>query len=222
MQLLAAGATLALWAIPGAGLVLLPLEYFNTHIHELFHALAAVGTGGRALEIHVFANGSGATPIATSGTGSLLLTASAGYVGAAILGGLILMLARTEKAARQILYILAAMLAVSMAVWVRGDLVGVLSGLFWIAILFAAARNLKGDNLVFAAQFLGIQQALRSFVSLYVLLNINAFSGIQNDAAIAEKATGIPRLLWALTWCAISVAWMVVAFRPSLRARSSD
>ncbi len=223
MQLIAAGVTLALWALPGAGLILLPLEYFNTHLHELCHALAATATGGQALRIEVFANGSGVTPIAVPQSGpSLLISASAGYVGAAFLGGLMLLLARTPKAAKTFLFGLAVALAVSMLVWVRGDWVGIGSGILWIGLLVVAARRLEGDGLVFAAQFLGVQQCLRAAKSLYVLLNINAFGDVQNDAALAEKATGLPSLAWALIWCGLSAAWMVVALRPSFRGRASD
>lgn len=219
MQLLAAGVSLALWAIPGASLILLPLEYLNTHIHELCHALAALATGGQPGFIKVFANGSGVTPV-MGGNG--LALASSGYVGAAFVGGLMLLFAHTQKGARVSLWMAAAFLALSMILWVRGDLVGVLSGVFWIALLGFMANGLKGDGLLFAAQFLGIQQCLRSVQSLYVLLHINATSKAHNDAAIAEQVTGIPSLFWALIWCAISVAWMVVAIRiPLGRGRPS-
>ncbi|HRK21336.1 MAG TPA: M50 family metallopeptidase [Fimbriimonadaceae bacterium] len=219
MQLLAAGVSLALWAIPGASMILLPLEYLNTHIHELCHALAALATGGTPWYIHVYADGSGATPV-TGGSGIALATS--GYVGAAVVGGIMLVLAHTQKGARASLWMAAGFLTISMVLWVRGDLVGILSGIFWIALLGVMAKGLKGDGLLFAAQFLGIQQCLRSVQSLYVLLHINATSNSHNDAEIAEQVTGIPSLLWALLWCAISVAWMVVAIRiPIGRGRAT-
>lgn len=219
MQLLAAGVSLALWALPGAWMVLLPLEYLNTHIHELAHALASVGSGGQVHFIKVFGNGSGVT---LSSGGNAILLASSGYVGAAFVGGLMLMLAHSQKGARGSLLLAAGFLGISMLLWVRGDLVGVMSGIFWIALLGVMAKGLKGDALLFAAQFLGIQQCLRSVQSLYVLLHINATSNTHNDAEIAEQVTGIPSLAWALAWCAISVAWMVVAIRVPLgRGRAS-
>ena len=214
LQLLAAAASLILWAIPGAGLALLPLEYLNTHIHELCHALVVEATGGTPIYIRVFANGSGVTPFAG---GSPILAASAGYVGAAFVGGLIVLLARREKMARNLLLGVAVLLALSMALWVRGDSIGLISGALWIVLLYVAAIKLKGDRLVFVAQFIGIQQCLRSAQSLYVLLNINAFSGIENDAAVAEHVSGISRMVWALLWVGVSAAWMAVAFRPSFR-----
>lgn len=214
MQLLAALASLILWAVPGAGMILLPLELLNTHIHELCHAIVAVATGGDVSYIKVFSTGSGVTPI--SG-GSPLLAASAGYVGAAVLGGLILLLSRTDKGARNALFATAGALALSMLFWVRGDIAGVASGLLWIFLLFAMGKGLKGDALVFAAQFIGIQQCLRSVQSLYVLLHINATSNLHNDAKVAEMVSGIPSLVWALGWCLVSAAWMAAALAPSFR-----
>lgn len=220
LQLFAAGLTLVLWAVPFAGLVLMPLEYLNTHIHEFCHALTVVATGGEPAFIHVYGGGGGLTPFVG---GNVFLAASSGYVGAAFIGGLVILFSRTEKGARISLILLGVTLALSMLLWVRGDIIGVLSGILWTLLLFAAAFKLKSDNLIFAAQFLGIHQCLRAAVSLYVLLNINAFTGIENDAALAEQVTGIPRLLWALIWCGISVAWMAVALRPSFRqGRSTD
>lgn len=220
LQLLAAVASVALWAIPGAGLVMLPLEYLNTHFHEMCHALIALATGGQVAFIHVYANGSGVTPVLGS---NLLLTASAGYVGAAFIGGLILLAARSERGARMTLYLMGGFLSASMLLWVKGDAVGIASGILWILVLFLAGAKLKGDNLIFAAQFIGIQQCLRSIQSLYVLLQINALAIGENDALLAQKVTHIPALAWALIWAGVSVAWMGVALRPSFRmaARSS-
>jgi hypothetical protein len=216
IQLVAAGASLLLWALPGAGFVLLPLELLNTHIHELCHALAAVATGGEVAFIRVFGNGSGVTPVA--GSNGIIL-ASAGYMGAAFLGGVMILAAHTQKGAQTALLGLAAALALTMILWVRGDLAGVASGVLWIFLLFALGRSLKGDALLFAAQFLGLQQCLRSVQSLYTLLQVNAFSNVQNDAKIAETLTGVPSLVWALAWCGLSAAWMAVAFAPSFRRK---
>lgn len=214
LQLLAAIASLILWALPGAGLVLLPLELLNTHIHEFCHAVVALATGGQVGYIKVLSTGDGVTPVLG---GNAILTASAGYLGAAMLGGFMLLSSRTEKGAKTTLMIAAIGLALSMLLWVRGDIAGVASGLLWIFLLFAISRRLKGDGLIFAAQFIGIQQCLRAVQSLYVLLHINATSSLHNDAKVAETVTGIPSIVWAAGWCLLSAAWMAVAFAPSFR-----
>lgn len=209
--LLAASAiAFILWIVPIGRVVTLPLVYLNTHIHEFCHALAAVGTGGRAEQIIVYASGSGITPV--SG-GWLTVIASAGYVGSAIVGAAMLFFSRTERGARATLGVLAAMLTISMVLYVRGDGVGVVSGIAWIAALAAAARYLKGDGAIFAAQFLGIQQCLNAAQSILILLQISAATEAQSDAALMERATHLPSLLWASIWAILSAVLLFLTLR---------
>ncbi|MCH8979868.1 MAG: M50 family metallopeptidase, partial [Armatimonadetes bacterium] len=104
-------ASLAVWAVPYLRPVLLPLIFYNTHIHELCHALAAVVTGGSVEFIKVNANGSGVTH--TLG-GSPFLLATSGYVGSAIVGGLLIFGSRTVEGARKMLWVAAGFIALSM------------------------------------------------------------------------------------------------------------
>jgi hypothetical protein len=216
--LVAAGIlAVVIWAIPIAQQLMLPLMYLNTHLHELFHALTAEGTGGHAKEIVVFANGSGVTPVLTAGPMGMLMTASAGYVGAAIAGGLMIYFGRTPKGARNVLLTTAIVLALSMLLWVRGDTIGVFSGIFWTGALFAASRFLKDNWLVFTAQFVGLQQGLNAFQSLYTLLQLSAFTNSHSDAMIMQQASGIPAILWALAWCAFSLFVVGLTLRAAWR-----
>lgn len=208
--LIASAISLAGFLIPYASYILLPVQYLNTHIHELGHALAAVMTGGRVLNIHVFAAGNGVT---MTGGGFELIISSAGYVGATIFGGLMVAFSNTEKGARTMLQLLGAVMLLSMALWVRGDVVGVLSGLFWVLGAFVASLKMRGLGLIVVAQFIGIQQCLSALQSLWVLLRITTYPGIENDAMNLEKSTGIPAMVWALVWSAISLAVLWVSFR---------
>ena len=79
--LIAGVLSLAIWLLPLLRPILLPLQYYNTHVHELAHALATVLTGGAVEYVSVFANGGGVT-LSAGGFGPLI--ASAGYVGSAI------------------------------------------------------------------------------------------------------------------------------------------
>lgn len=210
--------TAALWAMPGFGVVTIPLVYLNTLIHELCHALAATATGGMAEKIVLEPSGNGAT-FSAGGWGMVI--ASAGYVGAALIGSAMITFSAKPKGAKTVLAVLAAAIAVGMLLWVRG-LVGVLSGLAWIALLVGASQKLKGPGLTFAAQFLGLQQALTSVIALYVLLQINVRSGIENDALIAQNMTGIPAIMWALLWVAVSGFGLVAGLRKAWGSSRSD
>ncbi len=202
MLILATIASVVLWAIPITRPLLLPVTFLNTHLHELCHALAAVATGGSVESISVLSNGSGSTPV--SG-GNITLVASAGYVGSAVLGALIIFFGRTERSARIVFWFLGATMAVSLALFVRGDLVGVLSGAGWTVLFIFLGMKAKGWFSTFFAQFVGVQQCLAAFQSILVLLNLALTSEVQSDAKILESATGLPALGWAILWSALSL-----------------
>jgi hypothetical protein len=208
--MIAALVSLLMWVVPVSGFVLLPLQYLNTHLHEFSHAFMAILTGGEVDNIHVYAAGNGVT----LASGSPFLVSSAGYVGAVILGALAIWFGRTEKGAWVILRVLAILLVFSFIFWVRGDFVGIISGIFWIAVLLGLPAILKGSQLVFAAQFIGMQQCLAAVQALYVLLNISAYGG-QSDAQNMANFTGVPAMFWALLWGAIGIVTFYVTLRAS-------
>ncbi len=193
--------SLAIWVVPFLRPVLTPLIYFNTHIHELCHALVGILTGGSVERIVVEASGSGHALIAG---GNLLLTASAGYVGSALVGSIMIAGARDGKGAKAMLLAAAGFLTVSMVMFVRGDAVGVLSGLLWILALGGAALWLSEDGKILAAQFVGVQLCLTAAHAFLTLLNLSISSEAMTDAETLERATHIPGVVWATGWLAIS------------------
>ena len=208
--LAAAGASILLWAIPGAQWAMLPLTYLNTHVHELCHALATQATGGHVEMIKVFANGSGVTPVLG---GSIFVLAASGYLGATLVGTWLILASRSEAGARNALYALAGALVFSMVVWVRGDAVGVASGIFWIAAILGVARYARGATLLFLAQFVGVQQGLNSIGSVYDLLKISLATDAHSDARIMQVTTGVPASVWAVAWCMISLSLLTLGLR---------
>lgn len=207
LLLFASGAAFLLWMVPVGRLVLLPLVYLNTHIHELCHAVAAIATGGSVKEILVFQSGSGVTPVYG---GWLTVVASAGYVGSSIVGAAMIFFSRSERGARATLIVLAVALSLSMVLYVRGDWVGVVSGFAWIAILVALAKFLKASSVIFASQFIGVMQCLNAGYSILTLLKITAVTEIQSDAALMQKATMVPAMVWAVCWAALSLILLVL------------
>ena len=199
--IIASVISLAIWLVPLFRPILTPLIYFNTHIHELCHALVGIATGGSVERIVVEANGSGHALI---GGGSLILTASAGYVGSALVGAMMIAGTKDARGARAMLYTAAGFLALSMIMFVRGDVVGVMSGFFWIAILAAAGLWLSDDGRILAAQFVGIQLCLTAAHAFFTLLNLSMSSEAMTDAETLEKATGLPGMVWATAWLLVS------------------
>lgn len=209
-------ATVIVWFVPILQFISLPLEYLNAHTHEMCHAITAVITGGHVDHIVVRADGSGVTPL---WGGNILLIGSAGYVGASIIGVLILICSRTADGARLALRLLAAALAGSMILWVRGDTVGIVSGIAWVSALFALASFLPPKGALFAATFVGIQQCLHSILALVTVMDLSFFTKEQDDAMILQGATHVPAAFWATAWMGFSLLLMAVALRSSWRSR---
>lgn len=210
--------------IPPVGTALLPLRYLNTHLHELGHAIAALGTGGSLPEgIRVYSDGSGVTPVLG---GFLPLVACAGYLGAAAAGAGLVLSVRSEKTAHLALSITGVALGLSMLLFVRHDAVGVISGWVWTALLLVGARLLRGPWLQFVVGLIGIQQGLNALRSLLELVQISAMSERQSDARLMQDATYVPAVVWATVWGAIGLWLTYVTLRrtwgPSRQASRPD
>lgn len=206
----AGAASLALWTVPALQVFLLPLIYLNTHVHEFCHALAALATGGGVGRVVVRADSSGFAEITG---GWILVIGSAGYVGSTLIGGAILLGARNALSARKTFLVFAGLFAVLCILFLRGDLVGLLTAAGWLTAFLLAARYLEGRARVFAAQFVGLQLCLASLHALLSLLFLSAQTEAHTDARILEQATRIPALAWATMWAGLSVVVMVGCLR---------
>lgn len=207
--LFAAGATALIWAVPGLSRLFIPVEYLNTYLHELCHALVGLLTGADVGLIKIFNLGGGVT--LTAG-GSPFLIASAGYVGSTVIGATVILLSRTEAGARFALRLVAGLVALTLVAWVRGEVIGVSAGVAWIAVAVAAS-TLRDQWLLFVAQFVGLQQCLGSFLSLATLVQVSADAGVQSDAMLLQQMTGVPAVVWSVFWVILSLAVVTVVLR---------
>lgn len=203
--LVAAGFVAILVYASPARVLLLPLLYLNTHLHELWHALAGLATGGSVRSISVFSDGSGVTLIAG---GSPVIVSSAGYIGSAAMGAWLIVMGRAAKSARKSMWALFGILAGSMLLFVRGDAVGVLTGFIWCFAFAGLARFLAGTSVAFAAQCVGMLLSLSAAESFSVLWQASLQGATRSDAANMQNLTGIPAVVWAALWFLISLAAM--------------
>jgi len=231
LLLLATVATVALWFIPYAEYLVYPIRLFVTFIHEGSHALVAILTGGSVQSLTIASDGSGAVYAAPSGFLGQILTSSAGYLGTAFFGVLMLYLIRRSVSPRRILFGAGAFVGVmtlvfgilspifnflSLQVPFSSLLFTVVAGAILSAGLFATARfaSLRVAN--FAVAFLAVQCLLNALSDLKTVLLINAplvGSDISSDAGNMAAATGIPGFLWVVVWIGISLFLMAVGLR---------
>ena len=213
---MAALAAFATTVVPALNSLTLPIQYFNTHTHELCHALTAVATGGQVSHIEVHWDGSGVTPI---GGSILTFTASAGYVGASLIGALMILYGRTSQKAKQTMFALGAILALSTLIWVRGDLSGLLTGTLWATALLFGSR-LGGQTPLYVVQFLGVMQCLYSLKDLLILLHLSAGTQQPTDALLMQSVSHVPAIFWALAWSGMSLVLMFIGLRAAWRSKA--
>jgi hypothetical protein len=203
-----------LWLVPGASLVLLPIHPYLTFVHEGWHALIAVLTGGHVSSVHIFGiTGGGVTGI--SG-GATLLIAGAGYVGSAVTGAVFLALLRHPSALRFAAFVQYCWLAVVAVLWDH-DLNAWLYLLLFGAVLMVLATRLPERWFAIIMGFLALQLSLAVLGDLRTLLVLSAFSSTHSDALLAASVSHLPALLWALVWAAISGLLLLWSLRYALR-----
>jgi hypothetical protein len=209
-------ALVVLGQLPFAQIAVYPFRLFGTFVHELSHGLTAVMTGGRFERFVVRPDLSG---LAWSAGGVRWLVSSAGYVGSAVFGGVLILAAARGVRARHLLLALGLALGVLCLVFVR-NLFGIVTGLALAAALILAARRLRGawaDGLLL---ILALELVLDGYNSLLVLFHLSALSAVQTDALSMQAATGVPALVWAVLWALVSTLLLGATLWLAYRGRS--
>ncbi|KAA3606258.1 MAG: M50 family peptidase [Calditrichaeota bacterium] len=192
-----------LWNTP----VLYPFRIFVVFIHESSHALASILTGGKVLQLSVSPDESG---FVRQIGGNSLLTASAGYIGSSVFGGLVLVFSEKKKNARYVFFILAVLVGFMTIAYVR-NLFGITFGLlatagFW----FLYSRDFS-----FSSYFLDFIGVTSSLYAIYDLTDFLIFDA-RTDAVILSEITFIPATIWALLWSVISILVLFYSLRKTI------
>jgi hypothetical protein len=210
-------ASLLLWNLPAGGLVLYPFKLLATWIHEMSHGLAMIATGAGFSHLEIYRDTSGIA-YATGGATRLgrATIASAGYMGTAAVGGVLLVLGQTKRGARGVLAAFAVLLALTAALWIRNDF-GT-----WVAVaaasaLTAAAIFCRASAATFIVNFIAAQACIHAVLDIRVLFHPNLVVGgevVRNsDAHNMAAATFGQPWMWAVVWLLWSFAVFFVALR---------
>jgi len=219
-----AGKVVLLLAFVAVGLVfwdspvLTPVKLLVVMGHESGHAAATLLAGGQVQRVVLSANQSGAClSVLPPGAWRTILVYSAGYVGSAVAGAVLLLLAFRFGLARGVLAAYSVWLA-AIAFLVAGSFFTVAFCLGVAAVLGAAARWLPLLGVRLVVLFLA------TFTGLYALFDLrddlwNSAARAQSDAALLAAHTPVPALVWAGLWTALSVVILGWGAVLSLRSR---
>jgi hypothetical protein len=201
----AVAVSLVVSLTPWAQFLLYPFKLFTTWVHECGHALMIALVGGRVTSITIQPDTSGIThslvPVGRVAGG---LVASSGYLGAAVVGCLLVAATRVEKWAHVILLSLGAFMLLTLALWIR-NLFGFAVVLAWGVALVTLARKGIASAPRFLLSLLAIQVALNSVYDIRVLFLIDR---VQSDAATMARLFLLPSWVWATAWMLMSVAML--------------
>ena len=201
----AVAVSLVVSLTPWAPFLLYPFKLFTTWVHECSHALMTVLVGGRVTSIVIQPDTSGFTqslvPVGRVARG---LVASAGYLGAAVVGCLLMAATRVEKRAPFILFSLGAFMLLTLVLWMRNAF-GMAVVLVWSVALLMLARRRNAGAPRFLLSLLAIQVALNSVYDIRVLFLIDRR---QSDAATMARLFLLPSWVWATSWMLASVAML--------------
>lgn len=222
----AAVISIVLWFIPFAEIVTYPFRIFVTFIHEGGHAVAALLTGNSVESLSIATNASGETYTSMGGTFSQVFVSSAGYLGSMTFGALLLVLIRKAVAARIVL-VGSAVLIFSLTL-IYGLIKPAMSGVVSTALPFtilagtllsvglaAVAKYARPRVATFLVSFLAVQCVLNALLDLKTVFFLSSPFGptVPTDAVNMAHATGIPALIWSVTWIGIALGILAITMR---------
>jgi hypothetical protein len=226
LLLTAAVISIVLWFIPFAELVTYPFRIFVTFIHEGGHAIAALLTGNSVESLSIATNASGETYTTQGGTFSQMFVSSAGYLGSMAFGATLLVLIRKAIAARVVLIGSAALILTLTVIYglIKPAMSGVvttslpftiLAGTLLSVGLIAVARYASARVATFFVSFLAVQCVLNALLDLKTIFFLSSpfAPTVPTDAVNMANATGIPPLVWAVTWITIAVGILALTMR---------
>lgn len=189
--------------------VMYPFMIFSTWVHEMCHGLAAILTGGGVKELFVYHDGSGLAYTWTTGENwKRAFVASGGYVGTALLGGLLLLFRRTHRGPTIGLIGMACCILLSVAMYVRnGFAIGILIAM--AVVLLLCAWKLKARLVAYLYSFLAATCSFNAFTSIKQLFApgqgyVNG-QPVYSDAHTVAEYAGGTYVMWATIWMVFAI-----------------
>ncbi|WP_379922769.1 M50 family metallopeptidase [Erythrobacter sp. R86502] len=208
-------------ALPFGTYLIYPFAILTTWFHEMGHGLTAMLLGQHFEQLVIFPNGSGVAESRMAGDMSRFThaaIAAGGPLAPSAVGALLIVASAHARAWRPVLWLSAAVILLSVAIWVRSP-----TG-FWALPLVAAILGLvawRGSPgfARFSLQFLGVLGALsmlRDFNYLFTEQGVINGRAMLSDTGQIEAALGLPHWIWAGLILAISAIMVGAALKYAL------
>jgi len=194
----------------------LPFLWSETFFHEISHGLAALITGGSIHTITINFNGAGMCM--TSGGVPIFISFS-GYAGSVFWGLFIYSLADvlSHRKSRFVLMLIAAMISITLALWVR-DLTTILILIVLLMMyLLPLFKTIRINSKLFI-QLVGVFVMLDAVRSPLYLLD----GRDMGDGASLAEMTYVPELVWVIIWVVIALGCLSILWKIDNRKITKD
>ena len=184
--------------------ILYPFTIFSTWVHELCHGITAVLLGGQIVSLHIYKDGSGLAYTTSTGENwKRVCIASAGYLGTATLGSIMLLIRRTRLGPTIGLISIGVGILISCILVVRNQF-GLLSLPFIGIFLILAGWKLKAKYVRYLYAFLSVTCSLNALTSIKELFQpgVGYVNGEErySDAHTVADIAGGTYMLYAIIW----------------------
>ncbi|MDP5103098.1 MAG: M50 family metallopeptidase [Erythrobacter sp.] len=189
-------------ALPFGAYLVYPFAILTTWFHEMGHGLTALVLGQHFEQLLIFANGSGLAQSQVSGDVSrftLAAIAAGGPLAPSVVGALLILASAHPRLWRPVLWLSAAVIAGSVAIWVRSP-VGLWVLPLVAALLALVAWRASPGFARFTLQFLGVLGAMSCLRSWDYLFSENAVingRAMLSDTGQIAAVLGLSHWVWA-------------------------
>ena len=191
--------------------LIFPIKIFVVLMHEIFHGLAAVFTGGKIVSIEVSSNLGGEC---ITQNGLPFIIASAGYLGSLITGASLFISGYNKKVSLWVCTIIAAILLLFATNYMIGT-EGIIAALLYSALMYISPRFFNKTVHLYLMKILGLVSCLYVIVDMKEDLLTMGYR--LTDAQMISDTVGGPALLWGLIWISISIFVLYLLFKHSYK-----
>jgi hypothetical protein len=196
--------------LPFSGVLFYPFTLLSTWVHEMGHGVTALLLGGSFEQLEINWNASGLATVHgfADGSAEYGLVAAAGLLAPPLVGAVILALARGPKRVKIVLWVLSALLFVSLCFWVR-SIVGWIAMCVMVSVLIYLNLRWSDARRMVLAKFLGILFALDTVGRLDYLFTSTFGNGPSDIKRVADGWGGV-MFLWGITFAVVSLGLVVL------------
>lgn len=216
--ILALLASLLLWNLPYGGLILYPFKLLATWLHEMSHGLVMIVSGAGFDYLEIFHDTSGIAQ-AEQGVSQMGRAAihSAGYMGTALFGAVLLVIGQTRGGARSLLASLGAAIGISAIVWIQNDF-GQAAAYIGMAICISISLVPSERLAILIVNFIAAEACINALLDIRVLFRTEMVI----NGVVAESASDAHNMADATfgtyaTWASIWLVWSCLCFFVALR-----